>query len=67
VPIAIAGESSTRAGTGSDGTAVKPASKPLTGIDGGSETPALRFHKGVTDQMFDTWREGDYNFGYLRG
>jgi hypothetical protein len=65
-PITIAGESFTRAGTGSGGIAVKPASKPRTGIDGGSEMPALRFHEGVTDHLFDIRREAEYNARHLR-
>jgi hypothetical protein len=64
--IFLANEPSTRAGTGSGDTAVKPANKPHTGSDDDRETPALRLHESVTDHLFDTRGEREYNARHLR-
>jgi len=55
----------TPAGTVSAGTVQRPASKRLTGPDTKKKS-VLRLHKGVTDHLFDTRGELDYNAMDLR-
>lgn len=55
----------TPAGTANAGIARRPASKRLTGL-GAKKKSVLRLHEGVTDHLFDTREEVDYNAMDLR-
>ena len=61
----VVGELSTLADIVSAGTARRLANKQLTEL-GAKRKSALRLHEGVTDHLFDTRGELDYNAKYLR-